>query len=538
MPKNSYRANFSKQFLRNIVKRKNPDEMLANAKESGLEKTLGVWDLIILGIGAIIGSGIFAVVGIAAAGGPESIGAGPALTISMIVAAFACIFSALCYSEFASMIPVAGGAYVYTFATLGEFAAWMIGWILMLEYAIGYIAVACAWSNHLIQFLKGFGNYLPHWIVNPPVWLVNDLRTSTRILADKGINPDTVIPSIMGIPISINLPAILIISLITLLLIKGTKDSTKMAAIMVVVKLSVIALFVLVGIFYIKPQNWTPFAPNGFEGIFMGAFIIFFAYIGFDALATTAEECKSPQKDLPIGIIGSLVVTTIVYVSVALVLTGMHPTSGVEIPLGFLKAPMAYVMSISGQNWIAGLISIGSLAGLTSVLLVLQLAATRILYAMSRDNFLPKSLQKVHPKFHTPHVLTWIVGILCAIGTLTLDLNVAAELCNFGTFTSFIIVCVAVLILRKTDPDRHRPFKVPFSPFFPILGIICCGGLMIYSMQFLTTSAMLFPVWVGLGALIYFHYGYKKNRITEIFELRQSRQKKENITYEEQPISN
>lgn len=538
MTKNAHRATLSRQFLRNIIKTKNPDSMLAQAKSEGLEKTLGVWDLIILGIGAIIGSGIFAVVGIAAAGGPDGLGAGPALVVSMVVAAIACVFSALCYSEFASMIPVAGGAYTYAFATLGEFAAWMVGWILMLEYAIGYIAVACAWSNHLVQLLKGFERFLPHAIANPPVWLVNDFKSASLSLVDKGLDPSVVIPTIHGIPFCVNLPAIFIVIMITMLLIKGTKDSTKMAGFMVVVKLSVIALFVLVGSFYIKPVNWTPFAPNGVEGIFMGAFIIFFAYIGFDALATTAEECKNPQKDLPIGIIGSLIVTTIVYVLVALVLTGMQSTSGGAVPEGFLKAPMAFAMTMAGQNWAAGLISIGSLAGLTSVLLVLQMAATRILYAMSRDNFLPKRLQKLHPKFHTPHVLTWTVGIIAIIGTLTLDLNVAAELCNFGTFTSFIIVCVAVLILRKTDPDRHRPFKVPFSPLFPALGIICCGGLMIYSMQFLTTSALLFPVWVGLGALIYFHYGYKKNRKVEILNAQKEEKEIEIGIHEQQPLPN
>lgn len=540
MTKHKHRANFSKQFLRNMIKTKNPDEMLEEAKGEGLDKTLGVWDLIILGIGAIIGSGIFAVVGIAAAGGPESVGAGPSLIVSMFVAAFACVFSALCYSEFAAMIPVAGGAYTYTFATLGEFAAWMVGWILMLEYAIGYIAVACAWSNHFMQLLKGFGNFLPAWLVNPPVYLVNDVRTATHILTEKGLDPATIIPSFHGIPICINLPAIFAVLAITLILIKGTKDSTKMAGVMVFIKLAVIALFVLVGAFYIKPANWTPFAPNGFEGMFMGAFMIFFAYIGFDALSTTAEECKNPQKDLPIGIIGSLAVTTIVYVLVALVLTGMQPTSGGLIPEGFLKAPMAYAMTMAGQDWAAGLISIGSLAGLTSVLLVLQLASTRILYAMSRDNFLPKRLQKLHPKFHTPYILTWTVGLICIIGTLTLDLNVAAELCNFGTFTSFIIVCVAVLILRKTDPDRHRPFKVPLSPWLPSMGIICCGGLMIYSMQSLKTSASLFPIWVGLGALIYFHYGYKKNRKIEIAEeqLEKDQQKEKTIEIYEKPIIN
>ena len=499
-------------LMKSLLKRKNPDEMMADAAKGGLEKTLGVWDLIILGVGAIIGSGIFAVVGTAAAA--EGTGAGPALMLSMVIAAIACVFSALCYSEFSSMIPVAGGAYTYTFATLGEFAAWMIGWILMLEYAIGYIAVACAWSNHFMQFIKGFDAVLPAFITNPPVWLITDLRNALA----QGVGMEN-IPHILGIPFCINLPAFVIVAIITMILIKGTKDSTRMAAIMVVVKLGVIGLFVLAGAFYVRPENWVPFAPNGMSGIFMGAFIIFFAYIGFDALATAAEECKNPQRDLPIGIIGSLLVTTVVYVLVALVMTGVIKTNAGAVPQEFLKAPMAYVMEMVGQNWVAGLISAGSLAGLTSVLLVLQLAATRILFAMSRDNFLPAVFQKLHPKFNTPHVLTWVVGGICMIGTLTLDLDIAAELCNFGTFTSFIIVCVAVLILRKIDPDRPRPFKVPFSPWFPLAGIVLCGGLMIYSMVIKhSLSALLFPVWIIVGIAIYAGYGYKKNRLVELGE--------------------
>ena len=506
-----------KEILAKMLTRKSPDDALAGAKEGGLEKTLGVWDLIILGVGAIIGSGIFAVVGTAAAG--ES-GAGPALMVSMVIAAIACIFSALCYSEFSTMIPVAGGAYTYTFATLGECMAWLIGWVLMLEYAIGFIAVACAWTNHFMQFIKGFSNILPAWFVNPPAWLINDYRSAAHIYTAQGLDPHVAIPHFLGLPISINLPAIIMIILITAILVKGTKDSAKMAGIMVAVKLGVIALFVLAGAFFIKPENWTPFAPNGFEGVFMGAFIIFFAYIGFDAFATAAEECKNPQKDLPIGIIGSLLITTIVYVLVALVLTGLQPTSGVPIPEGLLKAPMAYAMTAVNQNWVAGLISIGSIAGLTSVLLVLQMAATRVLFAMSRDNFLPKVFQKTHKKFNTPHVLTITVGLAGIIGTIFLDLDVAAFLCNFGTFTSFIIVCVAVLILRRIDPDRERPFKVPFCPWLPLMGIICCGGLMIFSMviakgETATLSSLLFIVWVIIGILIYLLYGYRKNREAE-----------------------
>ena len=513
MAEKFHRATLSRNFLKTITRIKNPDEMLAEAKAEGLEKTLGVWDLIILGVGAIIGSGIFAVVGIAAAGNADgsSLGAGPALIVSMVIAAIACIFSALCYSEFATMIPVAGGAYTYTFATLGEFAAWMVGWVLMLEYAIGFIAVACAWSNHFVQFLAGFEHILPAWLAHPPAWLVNDAFSAAKIAAD---NPDTFIPTIFGLPICINLPAIVMVLLSTAILVKGTKDSTKMAGVMVVVKMAVIALFVIAGAFFVRPENWTPFAPNGAAGIFAGAFLIFFAYIGFDALATAAEECKNPQKDLPVGIIGSLIITTIVYVLVALVLTGMYDTSG-SVAIGFLKAAMAYCMSLHKMNWAAGLISVGSLAGLTSVLVVMEMAATRILYAMSRDHFISQRFQKLHPKFKTPALLTWTVGLLAIVGILTLNLDVAAELCNYGTFTSFIIVCVAVLILRKTDPDRPRPFKVPFSPVFPALGIICCGGLMIYKSMQPSGSALLFPVWLGFGAMIYLLYGFVKNRLNE-----------------------
>ena len=508
------RATFTRSFLRSITKVKAPEEMLAEASaQGGLEKTLGVWDLIILGVGAIIGSGIFAVVGIAAAGSADgsSLGAGPALIVSMIVAAIACIFSALCYSEFATMIPVAGGAYTYTFATLGEFAAWMVGWVLMLEYGIGFIAVACAWSNHFVQFLSGFEKVLPAWLAHPPAWLTYDIFTLTDLAKD---DPSIHIPTVLGIPVAINLPAILIVLLMTAILVKGTKDSTKMAGLMVFIKMAVIALFVVAGAFFVTPDNWTPFAPNGAAGIFAGAFLIFFAYIGFDALATAAEECKNPQKDLPIGIIGSLLVTTIVYVLVALVLTGMQDTAA-PVSIDFLKAPMAFCMMQAKQNWAAGLISVGSLAGLTSVLLVLEMAATRILFAMSRDHFISPKFQTLDKKYKTPALLTWTVGILAVVGILTLNLDVAAELCNYGTFTSFIIVCVAVLILRHTDPTRPRPFKVPFSPVTPALGIICCGGLMIYKSLEAGSSAMLFPVWLGMGAIIYLLYGFIKNRNNE-----------------------
>lgn len=497
-------------ITKNLFKTKNPDEMIENANCTGLKKTLGAFDLIILGVGAIIGSGIFTVVGIAAAGGPESAGAGPALIISMLLASLACVFSAMCYSEFASMIPAAGSAYLYTYATMGEFLAWVIGWVLMLEYLVGYIAVASAWTGYLLQFLKGFSHILPSWITNPPIWLTQDYSSCVSVLSKQGIDPSTVIPHIGPIPFAMNLPGVVITILIASILIKGIKESARMAGVMVIIKLTVIALFVITGAFYIKPENWTPFAPNGFEGIFMGAFIIFFAYIGFDAIATAAEETKNPQKNLPIGIIGSLAVCTIVYVLVGLVLTGIVPMSAIDT-----HAPIAHAISSVGQDWVAGLISLGALTGLTSVLLVLMLASTRILYAMSRDNFLPKSLQAVHKKFKTPHVITIMAAVICLIGSLFLNISTAAELCNFGTFTSFIIVCIAVLILRKTDPKRPRPYKVPFVPWFPIAGILCCGGLMFYSMRFLTTSRFLFPLWIVLGIFIYFAYSYRQQRKCE-----------------------
>ncbi|MCD8024404.1 MAG: amino acid permease [Candidatus Gastranaerophilales bacterium] len=495
------------RFCRNIFKTKNPDEMIEAASRAGLKKTLGAFDLIILGVGAIIGSGIFTVVGIAAAGSAESTGAGPALVISMVLASLACVFSAMCYSEFASMIPVAGSAYLYTYATMGEFLAWIVGWVLMLEYLVGYIAVASAWTGYFMQFLQGFSKYLPDFIVNPPVWIVHDYGTASSILIQSGQNPALEIPHFFGIPFALNLPGVLMTLIIMLILIKGIKESTKMAGVLVIIKLTVIALFLITGAFYVRPENWTPFAPNGFKGIFMGAFIIFFAYIGFDAIATAAEETKNPQKNLPKGIIGSLAVCTVIYVLVALVLCGISPISEID-----LHAPIAHAISSVGQDWVAGLISIGALTGLTSVLMVLMLAATRILYAMSRDGFLPQILQTIHKKYKTPYAITIMTAIICILGSAFLNISTAAELCNFGTFTSFIIVCVAVLILRKKEPERKRPYKVPFSPWFPLFGIICCLGLMIYSMQFLHTSRFLFPLWIILGMLFYFAYGYKNLR--------------------------
>ena len=512
------------QFINNLLKKKTPDEIISESSSSGLKKTLNAFDLIILGIGAVVGTGIFTIVGVAAQGGIDGVAAGPALVVSMIVAAIACFFSALCYSEFASMIPTAGSSYSYTYATMGEFAAWMVGWILMLEYAIGNIAVASAWTGYLFHFLKGFP-FLPEWLLNPPIWLINDYRSAIKICQQQGLDPHTQIPYLFDtIPIAINVPAIVIVVLISIILVKGIRESARWASVMVAINMSVIATFIIAGMFYVKPENWTPFAPNGFEGVFMGAFIIFFAYIGFDAISTTAEETKNPQRDLPIGIIGTLVACTILYVIVALVLTGMVPYQNIDF-----QAPLAHAMRLVGKDWIAFIISIGALAGLTSVLLIYQLGTTRILFTMSRDKFLPRSLQKLHDKFQTPHVLTWVTAAVVIIGALFMDIEISADLCNYGTFTSFIIVCIGVLILRKKEPNRPRPFKVPLVPLTPIIGIICCLGLMLCKLKTLSSSAIMFLIWLVIGAAIYFAYGYRQNRLEELRLIARKRREEKQI---------
>lgn len=493
------------RFVSNLLRKKNPDEFLEQSAAGGLKKTLNAFDLIILGISAIIGAGIFVMIGSAVIGTTERVGAGPALVISIGLVAIACIFPALCYAEFASMIPVSGSAYIYTYATMGEIAAWMMGWVLMLEYAIGTIAVASSWTGYLLKLFQGFP-WLPEVMKNPPEWLINDYQTAV----EAGAN----IPHFMGMPICFNLPAMFIIIVIAMILLKGIQESANFAKIMVFVKVAIIALFIGVGAMYVRPENWTPFAPFGVKGILMGAFAIFYAYIGFDAISTAAEETKNPQKNLPIGLIGSLVICSAIYCLVTIVLTGMMPMSQID-----LKAPIAVAMSFVGQDWFAGAISIGALAGLTSVLLVLQYGTTRILYAMARDGFLPPVMKKIHPKFNTPWVITILSTILILIGSLFINMQVAAELAIFGTFTSFVIVCVGILLLRKTEPDRPRPFKVPCCPWFPIIGIVFCSGLMFVALREVKTSAFLFPLWLVLGVVIYFMYGYHSNRKIEAMKL-------------------
>jgi len=504
-----------KEIFNNLIKCKSPQELIDEGTNSELKKTLNAFDLIVLGIGAVVGTGIFTIIGSAIVGSSDGAGAGTAIVISMLLAAIASVFSALSYSEIAAMIPVAGSAYTYTYATMGEFMAWMVGWILMLEYAIGNITVASAWTGYFVQFLKGFKHILPAFVVNCPLWLRNDYRTMYEICNKYGWDvhdkmPFLHLPFGLDMPIAVNIPAIAIVLILTLLLIKGVKESTKVATIMVGVNMFIILSFIVIGAFYVAPENWVPFAPNGLEGIFSGAFIIFFAYIGFDAVSTAAEETKNPQRDLPIAIMGTLLICTILYVCAALVLTGIVPFDFIDT-----QAPLAHAMRFIGKNWYAGLLSVGALCALTSVLLIYQLGTTRILWAMSRDRFLPKSLNAIHKKYKTPHVMTWLSGLIVIICALFMDLNLSAELCNFGTFTSFIIICIAVLILRKTEPMRPRPFKVPFCPWFPILGILTCLALMYCKFSAKATSALYFLIWLAIGVVIYASYSYKSKRVEE-----------------------
>ena len=509
-----------KTIINNLIKCKSPQELIDEGVNSELKKTLNAFDLIIIGIGAVVGTGIFTIIGSAIVGSQDGAGAGTAIIISMLLAAIASVFSALSYSEIAAMIPVAGSAYTYTYATMGEFMAWMVGWILMLEYAIGNITVASAWTGYFVQFMKGFKHILPAFVVNCPLWLRNDYRTMYELCNRYGWDVHDKmafihLPFDINIPLAINIPAIAIVLVLTLLLIKGVKESTKVATIMVGVNMFIILSFIVLGSFYVAPENWgtswATFAPNGLEGIFSGAFIIFFAYIGFDAVSTAAEETKNPQRDLPIAIMGTLLICTVLYVCAALVLTGIVPFNFIDT-----QAPLAHAMRFIGMNWYAGLLSVGALCALTSVLLIYQLGTTRILWAMSRDRFLPKSLNAIHPKFKTPHIMTWLSGLIVIICALFMDLNLSAELCNFGTFTSFIIICIAVLILRKTEPDRPRPFKVPFCPWFPVLGILTCLALMYCKFSAKATSALYFLVWLGIGILIYAAYSYRSKREEEL----------------------
>lgn len=478
-----------------IFQVKSVDEIMAESHERGhkLPRVLGSFDVTMIGIGAIIGAGIFAMLGEAAVKG----GAGPSLIISIILTAIACGFAALCYAELAAMVPISGSAYTYAYATMGELVAWIIGWDLILEYAIGNVAVAISWSGYFNDFLKsvfGFG---------VPLWLRMDYHTFLKAGGDIAT-----VPHFLGIPIICNLLAVSVVAMLTWLLVRGIKESTQFNSVMVGIKLLVLVVFVAVGIYYFNPHNWVPFAPGGWKGIQVGAAYIFFAYIGFDAVSTVAEETRDPQKNMPIGIIGSLIICTFIYILVTVALTGMMPFT--ELKDKIAEPLVAGLQYNHAAHWLVGLVSLGAVVATTAVLLVFQMGQPRIFFSMSRDGLLPAYFARVHPVHKTPHVTTIWTGIFVAGFASFFSLDTMAELCNIGTLFAFVIVCAGVIILRVKDPKRLRPFRAPGGYVTPVLGILFCLFLML-GLGFMTW--MRFLIWLAVGLVIYFFYGYENSRL-------------------------
>lgn len=482
--------------LADLFRTKSIDRILAEPNAAhGLKRVLGPVHLVMLGIGGVVGAGIFALVGTAAAGDAARPGAGPALVLSFLLTGLACALTGFCYAEFASLVPISGSAYTYAYATLGEVIAWIIGWDLILEYAVGNIAVAVSWSGYFCELLRGLGLEFPRW-------LATDLRTALH-------TPEILqaAPRVLGVPIVFNLPAVFIVGLITLVLVLGIRESAWFNAAMVAVKLAVLALFVGLGACYMRPENWRPFMPNGWAGVQAGAAVVFFAFIGFDAVSTAAEECRNPRRDLPIGILGSLAVCTAIYVVVAAVLTGIVPWQQLNT-----AEPLSVAMRVVNMHWAASIVAFGSVVAHTAVLLVFQLGQPRILLSMSRDGLLPPVLGRVHPRFRTPHVATLVTGLFVVAGAGLASLEEMADLCNIGTLSAFVIVCAGVLVLRRREPTRERPFRTPWVPLVPALGMLACLGLM-FGLPGL--AWIRFGVWLAIGAALYFCYGYRRSRLAE-----------------------
>jgi len=498
-----------------LFRRKPLDVLIADGadEEHGLKKTLTAVDLVALGIGAIVGAGIFATLGSASSGGGGAAPAGPGVTVSILVTALACSFCALCYAELASLVPVAGSAYTYSYATLGELVAWIIGWDLILEYAVGNIAVAISWAAYFRQLMLGFG-------IGIPAWMATDYRSAqlaAQAVADSGVaslGPEMSVaylanqhhPVFLGVPIVCNLLAVLITALITWLLVIGIKESVRFNNTVVVLKLATLLFFIVVGAFHVNQANWHPFFPGGFSGVWRGASLIFFAYIGFDAISTAAEECEDPGRDMPRGIIGSLLICTVLYVLAGMVLTGLVPYTrlvGVADPL---SAALLYV----NQGWAAGVLAFGAVAAMTAVLLVFQLGQSRILMAMSRDGLLSPWFARIHPTYRTPHVTTILTGVFVAFFSAIANIDVIIELTNIGTLFAFVLVCTGVLILRAREPQRPRQFRVPLVPLTPLLGIAMCVFLMTGLPR---VTWVRFVVWLATGLVIYFAYGSSRSRL-------------------------
>lgn len=487
--------------MKSLFHRKTVDTILRESETNGqkLNRVLGGFDVTMIGIGAIIGAGIFTMVGEAAVGASSGYPAGPSLIISFLLTAIACGFAALCYAEMAAMVPISGSAYTYTYATLGELCAWIIGWDLIIEYAIGNVAVAVSWSGYFNDFLKSVTGF------DIPIWL----RTDYRTFIQKGFDLASV-PHLFGVPIVLNIPAVSIVAALTMLLVVGIRESTRFNDLMVGIKLAILALFVGIGIYYFNPANWTPFAPGGFKGIQVGAAVVFFAYIGFDSVSTVAEETKNPARDMPIGIIGSLIICTLIYILVTVALTGMVPFEALKDKIA---EPLVAGLEYNNvSRWVIGLVAFGAIVSQTAVLLVFQMGQPRIFFSMSRDGLLPKNFRKVHPKFKTPHVTTIWTGVVVATLSAFCNIDEMANLCNIGTLFAFVLVCAGVMVLRWKEPDRKRPFKVPFVYVTGTLGMAFC----VFLMAGLDSVTWLrFFLWMVVGIVIYFFYGYRNSRVQE-----------------------
>jgi APA family basic amino acid/polyamine antiporter len=512
-----------RRMLRGIFRTKNLDDILASAQEEGhkLKRTLGPINITLLGIGAIIGAGIFATVGTAAAGDAARPGAGPSLMLSFVITAVVCAFTALCYAEMAAMVPISGSAYTYSYATLGELVAWIIGWDLMLEYAIGNVAVAISWANYFRSFVDGIFALL-HINKHVPLWLATDYRTAATLAKTDPISYAAKFgdaPHIFGHAIIVNLFAFGIVALITIILVWGIKESAEFNAGMVVIKIIVLLFFVGMALYYVSPSkmetNWHPFQPNHWGGTLAAAAVVFFAYIGFDAVSTVAEECKNPARDLPIGIIASLAICTVFYVVVAAVFTGIMPYSELVQRLTSEQAePLTMALtsvSPKGVIWPSTIVAFGSVVAHTAVLLVFQLGQPRIFFSIARDGLLPPVFAKVHPRFKTPHVTTILTGVIVAAFAAFMSIDEMVDLTNIGTLFAFVLVCVGIIILRYKEPNRHRPFKVPFGAWpLPMMGAVSCVFLMYYLPP---TSWWRFVAWLLLGLAVYLSYSYSKSEI-------------------------
>ena len=495
-------------MLRGIFRTKNLDEILAVAggPQFSLKRTLGPLNVTLLGIGAIIGAGIFATVGTAAAGDAVRPGAGPSLMLSFAITAIVCAFTALCYAEFASMVPISGSAYTYSYATLGELVAWIIGWDLIIEYAVGNVAVAISWANYFRTLMENVGIHFPQW-------LATDYRTAAKI---PGLYESA--PHIFGVPIVFNLLAFGIVALITIVLVWGIKESAEFNAAMVGIKILVLLFFIGVALYFVSPsgmaKNWSPFQPQGWKGTLAAAAVVFFAYIGFDAVSTVAEECKNPSRDLPIGIIASLVICTIFYIIVAAVFTGLIPYSELVQRLSTEQAePLTMALDhVAPQaTWASSIVAFGSVVAHTAVLLVFQLGQPRIFFSMARDGLLPSVFASVHPRFKTPHVTTILTGVLVGGVAAFASIDEMVDLTNIGTLFAFVLVCIGIPILRYKEPNRQRPFRVPLGPLFlPLLGAISCFFLMYYLPP---ASWWRFIGWLVLGLSVYTSYGYTRSAV-------------------------